>query len=257
MNQTESSFQLTGKLILITGASSGIGRQCAINCSRMGATVILFGRDKERLNETLNGMDNISNHLFYSVDLLEYDKVEEIIKEIVTLKGKIHGLINCAGISTTLPLKMITPQKMDDFFHNNVLSAINITRFAAKQSSFSEDGGSIIFISSVMGALGESGKTLYGITKGALIAASKSLAIELANKKIRVNCISPGVVETPLSKKSFYSQNEDSLNKIKSYHPLGLGDTDDVANACVFLLSDASKWITGTNLIVDGGYSAR
>src|ERR1035437_6872595 len=138
MNQIESSFHLTGKNILITGASSGIGRQCAINCSRMGATVVLFGRDKERLNDTLNSMDNISNHMVYSVDLIEYQKVEEIIKEIVSLKGKIHGLINCAGISTTLPLKMVTTQKMDDFLHNNVLSAINITRFTAKQSSFSE-----------------------------------------------------------------------------------------------------------------------
>jgi NAD(P)-dependent dehydrogenase (short-subunit alcohol dehydrogenase family) len=90
-----------------------------------------------------------------------------------------------------------------------------------------------------------------------LIAASKSLAVELAGRKIRVNCISPGVVETPLSQKSVYSQNEESLNKIKSYHPLGFGSTEDVANACIYLLSEASKWITGINLIVDGGYSAR
>jgi NAD(P)-dependent dehydrogenase (short-subunit alcohol dehydrogenase family) len=223
----------------------------------MGANVILFGRNPDRLNDTLNCMDNISNHLVYSVDLREYNKVEELIKEIVLQKGKMHGLVNCAGISNTLPLKMITPDKMDDFFHNNVLSSINITRFVTKQSSFSEEGGSVIFISSVMGTVGESGKTLYGLTKGALIAASKSIAIELANKKIRVNCISPGVVETPLSQKAVYSQNEESLTKIKNYHPLGLGQTDDVANACVFLLSDASKWITGINLFVDGGYSAR
>jgi NAD(P)-dependent dehydrogenase (short-subunit alcohol dehydrogenase family) len=257
MNQNESPFQLKGKNIIVTGASSGIGRQCAINCSRMGANVILFGRNKERLNETMNGLENISSHLFYSVDLLEYERVEEIIKESVQQKGKIHGLVNCAGISTTLPLKMINTQKMDDFFHANVHGSINITKHVAKQASFSEEGGSIIFISSVMGVVGESGKTLYGMTKGALIAASKSLAIELAGRKIRVNSVSPGVVETPLSQKSAYSQNEDSLNKIKSYHPLGFGQTDDVANACVFLLSDAAKWITGTNLIVDGGYSAR
>ena len=257
MNQIDSPFQLTGKNILITGASSGIGRQCAITCSRMGANVILFGRNQERLNETLNCMDNISNHLVYSVDLLEYEKVEKIMNEIIQQKRIVHGLVNCSGISTTLPLKMISPQKMDDFFHANVHSSINFTKLAAKRASFSEDGGSIIFISSVMGVVGESGKTLYAMTKGALIAASKSLAIELADRKIRVNSISPGVVDTPLSQKSVYSQNEESLNKIKSYHPLGLGHTEDVANACVFLLSDASKWITGINLIVDGGYTAR
>jgi NAD(P)-dependent dehydrogenase (short-subunit alcohol dehydrogenase family) len=257
MNQTESPFHLKGKNILVTGASSGIGRQCAISCSRMGANVVLFGRNKERLNETLNCMENISNHLVYSVDLLEYERVDDIIKELVQLKGKINGLVNCVGISSTLPLKMINTQKMDDFFHTNVYSCINISKLAAKQTSFSEVGGSIIFMSSVMGIVGESGKTLYAMTKGALIAASKSLSIELATRKIRVNSISPGVVETPLSQKSFYSQNEDSLNKIKSYHPLGFGCTEDVANACIFLLSDASKWITGINLIVDGGYSAR
>jgi NAD(P)-dependent dehydrogenase (short-subunit alcohol dehydrogenase family) len=257
MNQIESPFNLKGKNIIVTGASSGIGSQCAISCSRMGANVVLFGRNKERLSETLKGMDNIANHSVCSVDLLEYERVEEIIKEFVQHNGKINGLVNCAGISTTLPLKMITPQKMDDFFHSNVNSSINITKLAAKQVSFSEDGGSIIFISSVMGVVGESGKTLYAMTKGALIAASKSLAIELAGRKIRVNCISPGVVETPLSQKSAYSQNEESLNKIKSYHPLGFGNTEDVANACIYLLSDASKWITGINLIVDGGYSAR
>jgi NAD(P)-dependent dehydrogenase (short-subunit alcohol dehydrogenase family) len=257
MNQIDSPFQLKGKNVIVTGASSGIGRQCAINCSRMGANVILFGRNQERLNETLNCMDNITNHLIYSVDLLEYEKMDDILSEIIKQKGKVHGLVNCAGISTTLPLKMITPQKMDDFFHTNVHSSLNITKLVIKRASFSEDGGSIIFISSVMGFVGESGKTLYAMTKGALIAASKSLAIELADRKIRVNSISPGVVDTPLSQKSVYSHNEESLNKIKGYHPLGLGDTEDVANACIFLLSDASKWITGINLIVDGGYSAR
>jgi len=118
-------------------------------------------------------------------------------------------------------------------------------------------GGSIIFISSVMGVVGENGKTMYSMTKGALISAVKSLSIELATRKIRINAISPGVVETPMSKNAIYSRNEESLDKIKSLHPLGLGQPEDVANACVFLLSDASKWITGTNMLVDGGYLAK
>jgi NAD(P)-dependent dehydrogenase (short-subunit alcohol dehydrogenase family) len=108
-----------------------------------------------------------------------------------------------------------------------------------------------------MGVAGENGKTLYSMTKGALIAAVKSMSIELAPRKIRVNCISPGVVETPMSKSAVYSKDEDSLNRTKSLHPLGIGHPEDVANACIFLLSDASKWITGTNLVIDGGYLAR
>ena len=108
-----------------------------------------------------------------------------------------------------------------------------------------------------MGVVGENGKALYSMTKGALVATTRTLAIELAGKKIRVNSISPAVVETPMSKNAIYSRNEESLNKIKKLHPLGLGQPEDIANAAVFLLSDASRWITGTNLVVDGGYLAR
>jgi NAD(P)-dependent dehydrogenase (short-subunit alcohol dehydrogenase family) len=146
---------------------------------------------------------------------------------------------------------------MEQFFQTNVISAVSLTKQVVKISQFSEEGGSIVFISSVMGIAGEKGKALYSMTKGALIAAVRSLAIELAPRKIRVNSISPGVVETPMSKNAIYSRNEESLNKIRTLHPLGLGQPEDIANACVFLLSNASRWITGTNLVADGGYLAR
>ena len=245
------------KLIVVTGASSGIGRQCAVACSQQGATVALFGRDPIRLKETLSIMKNPDKHFVSSVDLIDYEKVEIAVKELVIEKGKINGMINCAGISTTLPLKSLSPEKMEYFFKINVIGAINMSKHVVKPLNFSEYGGSIIFISSVMGLAGESGKTLYGMTKGALISAVKSMAIELAIRKIRVNAISPGVVETPMSKNAVYSKNEESLNKIKALHPLGLGQPEDVANASLFLLSDASRWITGTNIIVDGGYLAK
>jgi NAD(P)-dependent dehydrogenase (short-subunit alcohol dehydrogenase family) len=250
-------FSLAGKNIIVTGASSGIGRQCAITCSYMGATVTIFGRDQTRLMETLSIMEDPERHSVVAVDLIEYEKVEDEVRKVVSKKGKIEGLINCAGISTTLPLNAVSPQKMERFFQTNVIGAINLTRLIIKSSHFSEAGGSIIFISSVMGVVGENGKTLYSMTKGALIAAVKSMAIELAARKIRINCISPGVVETPMSKNAVYSRNEESLNKIKSLHPLSLGQPEDVANACIYLLSDASRWVTGTNLIVDGGYLAK
>lgn len=119
------------------------------------------------------------------------------------------------------------------------------------------NGASIVFIASVMSHVGEVGKTLYAMTKGALVSSAKSMAIELAPRNIRVNTLSPGVVKTPMSSKSAYSQNNESLSKIISKHPLGLGEANDIANACVYLLSEASKWTTGTNLIIDGGYTAK
>jgi NAD(P)-dependent dehydrogenase (short-subunit alcohol dehydrogenase family) len=250
-------FTLKDKLILVTGASSGIGRQCAITCSYMGATVILLGRDQKRLEETLGLMEIPEKHLVIAVDLLEYDRVADKVREIVNQKGRIDGLINCAGISTTLPLNAVSPEKMEHFFGTNVIAAINLTRQTVKSVHFSENGGSIIFISSVMGVVGENGKTLYSMTKGAINSAVKSMAVELSPRKIRVNSISPGVVETPMSKNAIYSRSEESLGKINALHPLGLGQPMDVANACVYILSDAARWITGTNLIVDGGYLAK
>jgi NAD(P)-dependent dehydrogenase (short-subunit alcohol dehydrogenase family) len=250
-------FSLSDKNIIVTGASSGIGRQCAISCSYTGARVILLGRDPDRLNETKKEMDVPSQHIEFSVDLIDYEKVKETIEMIIGKVGKIDGLINCAGISTTLPFNISKPDKMDEFFHANVNSAMNLTRLITRPSVIAEKGGSIVFISSIMGIVGENGKSLYSMTKGALIAGAKSLAIELASRNIRVNCISPGVVDSPMSKSAVYSRNEESLNKIRGLHPLGLGQPEDVAWACIYLLSDASRWVTGTNLIVDGGYTAR
>lgn len=250
-------FTLDRKSIIITGASSGIGRQCAVSCSRSGGRIILMGRNMERLKDTLRLMERKEDHVIISIDLTDFEKVEYIVRELVDKEGKIDGLVNCAGVSATLPLNMVRPDKLNDFFRTNVQSAINLTRIVTRQSHFSEAGGSIIFISSVMAEVGESGKSMYSMTKGALTAGSRSLAIELAPRKIRINCISPGVVETPMSKNAVYSQTEESMNKIKELHPLGLGHPEDIAYACIYLLSDASRWITGTNLIADGGYTAR
>jgi NAD(P)-dependent dehydrogenase (short-subunit alcohol dehydrogenase family) len=253
----KNPFDLSGKNIIVTGASSGIGRQCAISCSFMGAIVILLGRNNDRLKETLDNMDVPLRHLTFSADLTNYEKTQDVVDQVVAKAGKIHGLINCAGISTTLPFSQGKPEKMDEFFHANVHSAMNLTRIVIKQSNISEEGASVIFISSVMGIAGENGKSLYSMTKGAIIAGARSMAVELAPRNIRINCISPGVVESPMSKSAVYSRNEESLNKIKALHPLGLGQPEDVAYACIYLLSNASRWVTGTNLIVDGGYTAR
>ncbi len=257
MNTHSDVFSLSGKTIVVSGASSGIGRQCAISFSQMGAYLVLLGRNEGRLAETLSLTKDPGQHSTYVVDLLDFEKVDAVVKDIAKQKGKVHGLVCCAGISTTLPIKMGTPDKLNEFLHTNVTASFNLARLLSGKKNMAAEGGGIVFISSVMGIVGEVGKTLYSITKGALISGSRSMALELAPRKIRVNCISPGVVLSPMSKNAIYSRNEESLTRITELHPLGLGAPEDVANTCVYLLSEASRWVTGTNLVVDGGYSAR
>jgi NAD(P)-dependent dehydrogenase (short-subunit alcohol dehydrogenase family) len=214
---TSNPFQLQDKNIIITGASSGIGRQCAITASQLGARVILVARNNEKLNETLNLMSHEKKHIICATDISDFELTENAIKIAMDEAGKMHGIIHAAGISTTLPLRSITASKMDDYFKTNVYGSIQLTRLLTKPAYLSEQGASIIFLTSVMGVVGEVGKTIYSLTKGALVAGSKSMALELAPKKIRVNCISPGVVITPMSSNAVYSQDEKSIEKTKSY----------------------------------------
>ena len=249
------SFSLKGKTILITGASSGIGRACAVECSKAGAFILAFGRNKERLQETIQGLNGEGKT--FSVDLTNTDEVDDVMKSLENDGITIDGVIHSAGISTTLPLRMVTPDKIQPLFEVNVSSAIYLSKWVTRKKMVPENGSSIVFLSSVMGSVGEAGKTIYSITKGAVLAASRSMAVELASKNIRVNCISPGVVETPMTDDAVYSRNEEARKKIENLHPLGIGKPEDVANAAIYLLSDASGWVTGTNLFVDGGYTAR
>lgn len=249
-------FSLSGKHIVISGASSGIGQQCAVSCASMGATVSLLGRNAERLEQTLSMLE-YGTHKAYVVDLVIENDVKQIVNKIVSDNGRIDGLLNAAGISTTLLLKSVSHKKLDEFFQNNVYSAYTLTRETCKMGNFSPEGGSIVFFSSVMGSYGEKGKSLYAMTKGALQAGAKSLACELSSKKIRVNTVSPGVIITPINEKLPHIADPDKRALLEKTHLLGLGDTKDVANACVYLLSDASRWVTGTNLFVDGGYTAK
>ncbi len=256
MSDKNNPFSLKGKAIIVTGASSGIGRQCAINFSQLGARLIIMGRNTERLKETMALLENDEDHMMVQLDLTDYEKLDEFTESIKSGWQNIDGIVNCAGVSTTLPFRRVTPEKMNEFFHNNVISAFNLCRKLIQEKLMGTHGGSIIFLSSVMSITGANGKALYGMTKGALVSGTKSLALELAPKNIRVNCISPGVVVSPMSKNAIYSKDEESLQRVTDLHPLGLGEAGDVAYACAYLLSDASKWVTGTNLIIDGGYTA-
>ena len=251
-----SIFNLKNKNIIITGASSGIGRQCAITFSQLGANVILIARDKERLKDTFNKLEK-GSHLIISQDITKYDELEEVVNAAVDKVGKISGFVHSAGIEMTLPLRSMQTSYYEEMFSINVIAGFELARIISKKKYLDGDGASFIFISSVMGILGQLGKVAYCSSKGALISGARAMALELEKKNIRVNCILSGVVETEMSNKMFENLPEESKKSIIDMHPLGLGKSEDIANACTFLLSDASRWITGTNLIVDGGYSAR
>lgn len=250
-------FDLTGKTIVISGASSGIGRQCAFTCASMGAAVVALGRNEERLGATMQQLDFPERHCSFTVDLTNAPEVEAVVAQLVAKVGRVHGLLNVAGISTTSLLKSLSDEKLDEYFKNNVYSTIHLTKEITRMGHFAKEGGSIVFFSSVMGSYGEVGKSLYAMTKGALQSGARSLACELAAKNIRVNTISPGLIITPINENLPHITDPEKRKKLEEMHLLGLGNPEDVANACVYLLSDASRWVTGTNLFVDGGYTAR
>jgi NAD(P)-dependent dehydrogenase (short-subunit alcohol dehydrogenase family) len=250
-------FSLEGKNIIITGSSSGIGRQCAISCSKMGANIVLIGRDENKINYTLKEMTP-GRHIYYIQDIREYEKIENIVSDSVQKLGKVSGFVHSAGIEMTVPINSMNPKRFEELFSINVISGFEFARIISKNKNLeNNNGASFVFISSVMGFLGKKGNIGYCSTKGSLISGIKAMALELSEKKIRVNCISPSYVKTPMLFSFFENASEEAKNKIINMHPLGLGEPNDVANACIFLLSNASKWITGTNLIVDGGYSAQ
>ena len=249
------AFSLSNKNIIITGASSGIGRECAITFSQLGANVILIARNEERLTQTFNKLSK-GNHIIIVQDITKYDKLEEIVSNAVKKAGKISGFVHSAGMEMTLPLRSMTPSYYEDMFAINVISGLELARIISKKKYLDKNGASFVFISSVMGILGQLGKIGYCSSKGSLISGVKAMALELASKKIRVNCILPGVVETEMSSEMFQKLSEESKKNIVDMHPLGLGKPEDIAYACVYLLSDSARWVTGTNLIIDGGYSA-
>ncbi|REC64162.1 short-chain dehydrogenase [Chryseobacterium pennae] len=252
MNQ----FSLENKIILITGASSGIGRSCSVECSKSGASLILIARNDEELQKTVSMLAQDTKVETIIADIAQCENLEELIAEKVSILGKIAGFIHCAGVEKTLPLKKHTPQLYQDIFAVNVIAGFEIAKVLSLKK-YKTETSSFVFISSVAGIVGEIGKAAYSSSKGAVISGARSMAMELSRSNIRVNSISPAMVNTPILEKMFENIGEDAAEEILKKHPLGIGKPEDVANACIFLLSDAARWITGSNLVVDGGYSAQ
>lgn len=249
-------MNLNKQTVVITGASSGIGKQCAIDISNAGADVVLVGRNRERLEEVYSRLSP-GNHLVFQNDITEYEKIEPIIEESVNKIGKISGFVSCAGIESTIPLQVLTPDVFKKHFSINVIAGFELARIISKKKYINPDKASFIFLSSIMSVLGEKGKIAYCSSKSALIAGVKAMALELAPKNIRVNCVSPALVETEMARTMLAKLPESIRNDIINKHPLGIGKPEDISNIVIFLLSDQSRWITGSNLIIDGGYSCQ
>ena len=247
-------FSLEKKAILVTGASSGIGRQCAIDCSKMGARVIAIGRHTERLEEVRSKMTD--NNACYQYDLTNLEGIKDLISTIVEENGKLDGFVHAAGIEITNPFKLANTKEYELLYRVNCLSAFEIAKNFSDFRVFNKNG-SVVMISSISGVIARKGLSAYAASKGALVSTSRVMSVELATRGIRVNTISPGTILTPMMQKALDSMNEEEKRKRIEGFPLGLGETTDISNACIYLLSDASRWLTGQNIIVDGGYTAQ
>jgi NAD(P)-dependent dehydrogenase (short-subunit alcohol dehydrogenase family) len=242
-------FSLEGKKILITGASSGIGRATAIECSKAGAIVYITGRNIERLEETLSSMSGIENH-FIQADLSKFEDIQKIVSQIPVL----DGLVNNAGIAKPLLTQFISNEALNEVFLINTFAPINLVQKIVKLKKVL-NGGSIVFTSSISGLLCSAiGASLYSASKAALNGFVKGAALDLAAKGIRLNCVNPGMIETNIFQEGQISIEQ--LEEDKKKYPLKrYGKPEEVSYAIIYLLSDASKWMTGSNIIIDGGYT--
>lgn len=245
-------INLTGRTILITGASSGIGRETALLLSQLNARLILVARNNDRLKQTRTALEG-TDHQVEVFDVTALDTIPGWIKELVSRFGPLHGLVHSAGLYEVIPLKILTAAKLEEIMRVNLSAALLLAK-GFRQKGCHADGASLVLLSSVAGLRGHAGLSAYTASKSALFGLAKSLAIELAREGIRVNCVAPGLVATEMSTQ-FEEQTLREMAAVESEYPLGIGKPRDVANGIAFLLSDAARWITGTTLTIDGGYS--
>ncbi len=245
--------ELIGKTILVTGASSGIGRETAITLSRKGATVVVTGRNSERLADTYNCLirERGQHHVQIIADLDIDEQIEKLAVECLP----VDGVVSCSGINDKAPIKHISREKIDKMYNANIYGPMLLVKELLKKKKVNK-AASIVFISSISSIYATVSNALYASSKGAINSLVKVLALELAQKKIRVNSIMPGMVRTGMI--NAYGLSEEGMDAVIKGFPLGrIGEPEDIAKAVAFFLSDDSSWITGANLVVDGGVTLR
>ena len=242
-------YSLEGKTILVTGASSGIGKATAIECSKLGARVVITGRDEARLQQILSSLEG-EGHVVITADLGEDDGIRFLVERVPVLNGIVHA----AGISDTVLFQFLKKERLENIFNINFFAPVVLSQLLLKKKLL-QKGGSIVFLSSIDGPVtAHIGNSMYSVTKGALSAMMQNMSIELASKGIRVNAVLPGMTETPLIHNDDITQEQ--LNKDMELYPLKrYADPREIAWAIIYLLSDASTFTIGASLVVDGGFT--
>ena len=241
-------YSLEGKTILVTGASSGIGKATAIECSKLGARVVITGRDEARLQQTLSSLEG-EGHVVITADLGEDDGIRFLVERVPVLNGIVHA----AGISDTVLFQFLKKERLENIFNINFFAPVVLSQLLLKKKLL-QKGGSIVFLSSIDGPVTAHIGNSYSATKGALSAMMQNMSIELASKGIRVNAVLPGMTETPLIHNDDITQEQ--LNKDMELYPLKrYADPREIAWAIIYLLSDASTFTIGASLVVDGGFT--
>lgn len=249
-------LSIEGKTIVITGGASGIGRQCAIDFSNAGANLVLIDINEEQLEVTRNLCNPEVSCRCYRCDLTDAESLEPLVKQIAAENGLMNGMLHCAGIEKTLPYNKLSAADYDRIYSVNVVGAMNLLKYLTKKGVRAENA-KYVLIASITAVVGRPGVAAYAASKGAIVSVVKTLALEMASKGMTINCISPGTILTPLMQNMMESLTEEQQAERKAGFPLGLGQPSDIANTAMFLLSDGARWITGQNIVVDGGYTSR
>lgn len=245
----DNPFSLEGKTILVTGASSGIGKAIAIECSKLGAQLFILGRNENRLKETFNKLSG-EGHKYIVTDL----SLSSSFKDFCSIIPCLDGIVHCAGLTKILPFQFVTKEDLDEVMNVNFYAPAELSRLLLKNKKINKEG-SVVFISSVSGVYCSAvASSIYSASKGAVNGLVKGMALDLAPKGIRVNCVNPGMVDTNILTESNIMK-EQLKEDMKRYPLKRYGKPEEIAYAVIYLLSDASKWVTGSNLLIDGGYT--
>lgn len=247
---------LQGGNFLITGASSGLGYETAKLVAACGGRVVATGRDVARLEALRSELPTGVEHVIAPIEMLDADQVAAWVKSTSEMHGPFTGVFHAAGVELIRPVRLIKQAQLDDLFSSSIYAAFGIARAASQKGVF-VDGASILFMSSVAGSRGTSGLTAYSAAKAGIDGLVRSLACELANRKMRVNSLAAGAVETAMHARLTTASGSDATESYRTRHPLGFGVPMDVASIAVFLMSPAARWITGACIPVDGGYTAQ